>query len=287
MRNIIFQCSKRIMSHVSSGDRAYLTDSDSYGDVNRTTILGVPGVVVYDDEGGVTAYCGTEASSASVVNKTTGKNGKGVDVSMPTDVKSEGTEVLAALEIEPEKQSILFVKFMGMFSKEQRRAYIDEWNEKKNDPVEKETFLNGLITDLEDDEVFITNEGKKAFIGIEEEVQHKMFSKLLTTLDASERESYIIQWMQVKNDKYKKEEFLQGMYELLMDDDDYIVMEGKKALTKVFISTSEQTNLFNKFLEVVDPSTRSDLVKEWRSVRRSKSRKGFFLKNLIGLIGTD
>ena len=267
------------MSHVSSGDRAYLVDSDSYGDVNRTTFLGIPGVVLSTDDGNTSAFCG-ESAKTTVVNKTTGKNGNGSSVTIPTDVKSEGVAVLAAMNISPENQKLMFVKFMGMFSKLERRAYMDEWVTVKDDDVQKTIFLNKLVTDLDDDEVFIQTEGKKALLGIDPEVQKKMFTQFLTTVDKSTREQYILQWMIVKNDVKKKEEFLQGMYELLMDDDDYILMEGRKSMTELKISYSEQVRLFQKLLNNIPSDTRRTLVVKWRSIRRSRSQKALFLKRI-------
>lgn len=274
------------MSHVVSGDRAYLVDSDSYGDVGRTKFLGITGIVLSDDNGNFSAFCGEKANT-SVVNKTTGKNGKGTAISMPTDVKSEGVEVLASMNISPENQRLMFVKFMGMFSKEQRRAYMDEWITVKNDDAQKNIFLNALVQDLDDDEVFIQTEGKKALIGIDPDVQKKMFTKLLTVVDKTTREQYIIQWMIVKNDKNKKEEFLQGMYEQLMDDDDYILMEGRKSMSELKIPYTEQVRLFQKLLQSVSQDTRGELVGKWRKIRKSKSQRALFLKELIGLIETS
>lgn len=273
------------MSHITRGDRVYIVDSDSYGDVNRTTFLGKQGSVLVADDGTLGGFTSTETNE-KIVNQTTGKNGLGVAIETPMDVKNEGVSILDAMNITSEQQSLMFSKFMAMFNKEERRAYVKDWKEKESDPVQRTLFLNNLVEDLDDDEVFITNEGTKALVDIEPEIQKKMFTKFLTTVDKKTREAYILEWVVSKNDKEKKDDFLQKMYELLMDDEDYIKMEGRKALSTIKMSYREQLTVFSRFLRVSTGQQREDYVKEWRSVRRSKSKRVFFLKNFIGLVET-
>lgn len=274
------------MTHVASGDRVYMVDSDSYGDVKRTTFLGKTGVVLSNDDGSLGGFSEKETRT-NIVNKTTKKNGLGETVEPPMDVRVEGIPILAAMNISPENQRFMFVKFMGMFTKEQRREYVSEWKEKKDDPVQRTLFLNNLIEALDDDEVFISNEGKKALVEIEPEVQQKMFAKFLATVDKTTRQKYILEWVLSKNDREKKDAFLQKMYELLMEDEDYIKLEGRKALTSLNISTVEQKQIFSKFLRVSSVQERKTYRSEWVKVRRSRSKTIFFLKNFIGLMGAD
>lgn len=274
------------MTHVSSGDRVYMVDSDTYGDVKRTTFLGKPGVVLANDDGSLGGFSQKETRT-NIVNKTTKKNGLGQTIEPPMDVRVEGVPILGAMNISPANQRFMFVKFMGMFPKEQRRAYVREWKEKKDDPVQRTLFLNNLIEALDDDEVFITNEGRKGLIEVEPEVQKKMFAKFLTTVDKSTRQQYILEWVLSKNNKKNKDAFLQKMYELLMDDEDYIKMEGRKALTSIKIPIRDQYQIFSRFLRVSSVEDRRTYIREWRKVRRSRSKAVFFLKNFIGLVGTD
>ena len=202
------------------------------------------------------------------------------------DVRVEGVSILGALNIDPEQQRLMFVKFMGMFSKAERRAYVTEWIEKRDDPAQRTIFLNNIVEALDDDEVFIRSEGRKAFFDIEEGVQKKMFTRFLTTVDKATREGYILEWVVAKNNSVTREEFLQKMYEILMDDEDYIQFEGRKALDSLRIPVSEQRAIFSKFLTVSSVQDRKDYITEWRRVRRSRSKRNFFLKNFIGLVGS-
>ena len=270
------------MSHVTLGERVYMKDTDMFGDVDRTTVLGVEAVSLVDDEGTTKAFFGANKESA-IVKKDTGVDGTGVAVDVPTDVREEGADVLTAMNIAPEEQSLKFAKFMGMFDQATRRAYMDEWVAKKDDVAERETFLQNMMDALDDDETFITNQGGQALAGVDPGVRQYMFERLLTTLTKAERESLILEWMAVKNSPDKKEEFLQGMYELLMDDDDYIAMEGRKALTRLRILADEQAEIFTKFMTTVSVEDRAKYAAEYRKVRTSASEKKKLLKYLVNL----
>lgn len=273
------------MSHVTKGDRVYLVDSDAYGDVERTTFLGKPGAVLYNDDGTLEGYTEKDTKS-NIVAKSTGKNGLGVVIETPLDVRVEGVSILDAMNIDPADQKLMFAKFMGMFSKSERRAYVTDWNAKKDDPVQRTLFLNNIVEDLDDDEVFIATEGTKALIEVEPEVQKTMFAKFLSTTDKKSREALILEWLMSKNDKDKKDAFLQKMYEVLMEDDDYIKMEGRKSLSSLNIGHSDQVDIFEKFLQTTSPEERRNYRAEWVRVRRSPSQRDFFLKNFLGLINT-
>lgn len=270
------------MSHVTLGERVYVRGTDMFGDVERKTVLGIEAVSIVDDEGTTKAFFGTNKESA-IVKKDTGVDGTGTSVNVPVDVREEGVNVLTAMNISPDQQRLKFAKFMGMFDQATRRAYMDEWVVKKDDTAQREAFLQGLMDALDDDESFITNQGGQALAGVEPDVRQYMFDRLLTTLTKAERESLILEWMAVKNSSDKKEEFLQGMYELLMDDDDYIAMEGGRALTSLRILADEQTEIFTKFMTTVTPQDRAKYTAEYRKVRTSASKKKKLLQYLINL----
>lgn len=274
------------MAHVTLGERVFVKGTDMFGDVTRTTVLGVEAVSLVDDEGNTKAFFGTNKESA-IVKKDTGEDGNGTTVDVPVDVREEGVSVLTAMNIAPEDQRMKFAKFMGMFDQATRRAYMDEWVAKKDDSAERDAFLQGLMTALDDDETFITNQGGQALAGVDPAVRQYMFERLLTTLTKEERESLILEWMNVKNSPDQKEEFLQGMYELLMDDDDYIAMEGRKAFTSLRILADEQNEIFTKFMTNVSAEDRVSYVVEYRKVRKSASLKKKLLKQLIVLAEGD
>lgn len=272
----------KTMSHVTLGERVYVKGTDMFGDVERTTVLGVEAVSLVDDEGTTKAFFGTNKESA-IVKKDTGVDGTGATVDVPVDVREEGVNVLTAMNISPEDQRLKFAKFMGMFDQATRRSYMDEWVAKKDDTAQREAFLQGLMDALDDDEAFIANQGGQALAGVEPDVRQYMFERLLTTLTKAERDSLILEWMEVKNSSDKKEEFLQGMYELLMDDDDYIAMEGRKAFTSLRILGDEQTKIFTKFMTTVSAEDRAKYTAEYRQVRTSASKKKKLLQDLINL----
>ncbi|CAM9091841.1 unnamed protein product [Ectocarpus sp. 12 AP-2014] len=273
------------MAHVALGERVYVKGSDMYGDVNRTTVLGVTAVSLVDDEGVTKAFFGSKMETG-VVAKSSGLDGSGAKVDLPVDVRQEGAEVLTALNISPEDQATKFSKFMGMFDQATRRAYMEDWVAKKDDPAQRATFLQGILSDLDDDDLFITTQGNSALAHIDEEVRQKMFQRLLTDLTKEQREGLILEWMAVKHYPDRREEFLQGMYELLMDDDDYIAMEGRKAFTELRILAEEQAAIFTKFMTTVSAEDRATYVADYRKVRTTKSQKKKLLQYLIDLTKT-
>ncbi len=271
------------MPHVTLGERVYVKGTDMFGDVTRTTVLGVEAVSIVDDEGTTKAFFGTNLDTG-IVGKEVGVDGTGTAVDVPVDVRQEGVAVLTALNIPPDRQRLTFVKFMGMFDQATRRGYMDEWVLKKDDPAQSAAFLQGLLADLDDDEAFITRQGNMALSGVEENVRQKMFGRMLTVLTKEEREALIIEYMTTKNHPDKLEDFLQSMYELLMDDDDYIAMEGRKAFTKLRILADKQTEIFTNFMTTVSAWDRAQYVAEYRKVRKSESEKSRLLRNLIGRV---
>lgn len=275
----------KTMSHVTLGERVYVKGTDMFGDVTRTTVLGVDAVSLVDDEGTAKAFFGTTAKTV-LVPKTTGVDGTVAQVTVPVDVKEEGIEVPTAMNIPPEEQHLRFVKFMGMFDQQTRRAYMEDWVTKKDDADQRAAFVQGLMHDLDDDMEFITVVGNQALAAVEPEVRQYMFQRMLTTLSKEERESLILDWIQVKNYPLKKEDFLQSKYELLMDDDDYIAMEGKKAFTKLRILADEQTEIFTQFMANVSAEDRASYVVEYRKVRAIASEKKRLLEHLIKLAGS-
>ena len=274
------------MTQFTPGERVYVKGTDMFGDIERTTVLGVKAVSLVDDEGTTKAFFGTTVATG-IVGKTTGVDGTGAAVTVPVDVREEGIDVLTAMNITPGEQRLKFVKFMGMFDQATRRAYMEEWVAKKDDPVQRTAFVQGLMHDLDDDTAFIMAVGNQALDHVDPDVRQYMFQRMLTTLSKEERESLILEWMAVKNYPAKKEEFLQGMYELLMDDDDYIAIEGRKAFTKLRILADKQTEIFSKFMTNVSAEDRASYVVEYRKVRNSPSEKKKLLEQLIVLAASD
>lgn len=94
--------------------------------------------------------------------------------------------------------------------------------------------------------------------------------------------------MIVKNHRKEKEEFLHEMYNKLMSPEEYIKVEGIKALSEMGVNSEKQGELFAKFLQTSDDATKAGFIAEWKKVRSSKSRRHEFLKNVIaGIQGGD
>lgn len=143
------------MPHLTLGERVYVKGTNMFGDVTRTTVLGVEAVSIMDDEGTTKAFFGASVDTG-IVGKTSGVDGTGATVDVPVDVRQEGVAVLTASNVPPAEQPLKFVKFMGMFDQATRRAYMDDWVIKKDDPTQRAAFVQGLLADLDDDEAFIT-----------------------------------------------------------------------------------------------------------------------------------
>lgn len=126
-----------------------------------------------------------------------------------------------------------------------------------------------------------------ALSAVEPAVRQEMFGRMLTVLTKEEREALIIEYMAVENHPDQLEDFLQGMYELLMDDDEYIAMEGRKAFTSLRNLADEQTEIFTKFMTTVSAWDRAKYVAECRKVRKSDAEKKKLLQYLINLARDD
>lgn len=100
------------MSQVQVGDRAFLKDSGIFGDVQRTTVLGLANCpVVQRDDGEVYAFLGS--ATTEVVNKQTGSDGKST-VEVPVDVRLVGIDLLTAHGTPADVQTRMFDNFIAL-----------------------------------------------------------------------------------------------------------------------------------------------------------------------------
>lgn len=270
------------MSHVDVGERVFVQSDDMFGDVTRTTVLGINAIGLVDDEGVTRAFFGSKARS-DIAQKGSGQTGDGVTVDVPLDVKTEGAGVLSAMNISPAEQGLMFIKFMGMFDKVTRRAYMGEWVKVRDDPTQRAAFLQKIKDDLSDEEAFVRIQGNKVLASLEPKVRQAMFERMMTLLTKEERESLILEWTSVRNFPHREEEFLQGMYELLMDDDDYIEMEGRRQFTALRILADRQSEIFQSFMTTVSAEDRAKYVAEYRKVRNNPSKRKAMIESLISI----
>lgn len=133
--------------HVSAGDRVYVTSAKSFGDVVKTSVLGTDAVVVECDDGSLRAVCGDKLLE-EVVDKSTSKNGKGSQKTLPTDVKVIGPAVLQTFGVDEPTRAALFQKFIVLDEGVQleKATY---WEQNKDDPAKMSTFLPELMSLLE------------------------------------------------------------------------------------------------------------------------------------------
>lgn len=262
------------------GDRVYISSTQEFGTVTKLKFLGKPGIVISSDIGDILAF-NDKRANAEIYNKETGTNGDGDVIEIPVDVSMEGTEILTGLNISDTQQKLFFLKFTIGLSQEEKEGYINEFNSVKDDETQRQAFVEGLISELDDDTNLVQSAGSKALFDIEDEIRGNMFSKILTDFSKEEREELILEWMGVKNNRKEKEEFLHKMYSQLMTDDEFIKVEGIRALSSLGINGDEQSILFSKFLSETDDQTKQAFIAEWEEVRSSPSKSREFLRNVI------
>lgn len=151
----------------------------------------------------------------------------------------------------------------------------------KDDETKKQAFLTDILSALENESSLVQSEGSKALFDIQAEIRGHMFQKLLTEFSKEQREGLILEWIQVKNERKAKEKFLHNMYTQFMEEDEYIQVEGIRALSEFGLNSDKQKALFAKFLHESTPETKVGFIAEWKKVRSSKSRRHVFLKNTI------
>lgn len=270
----------------SIGQRVFVGETGEYGTVTKTRFLGKYGLKIQKDSGSIMAY-ETKHATADIYDKETGTNGNGETIEPPMDVKTDGIELLTSLNIPEDKQTLYFFKFAVGLSAQEQHTYINEFNSVKDDDTAKQTFIDRLMSDLEDDSSFVQSEGGKALFNIEDGIRASMSQKLFSEFSKEQREALILEWMSIKNFKHQKAEFLHKMYTDLMTSDEFIRVEGIKALSELGLNVEQQSVLFTKFLTESDEQTKKTFIEDWEKVRSSRSRRREFLKNIIAALQAD
>ena len=258
--------------HVAKGARTYLPGKKTYGDVVRTSMLGTDAIIVECDDGSMQAFCG-DAILESVVDKATKKNGKGIDIDIPTDVKVIGPAVLESIGLDEVTRGALFQKFMVLdeVTRLEKAAY---WELHQADQAKMDVFLPELMTLLGEDTLYIQTQSAKLLKHLDQATRDVMLAKFMTDTTEEQRKAFILQFTHVRNDKFKTEEFVQGMYALLLDDVTYITIEFKKALGKKNITGSDATQLIDEFLQNTSDAIKTKVVTAWRRYKMYRSKRG-------------
>lgn len=259
------------MPHVSEGARTYLPGTDKYGNVVRTTVLGTPAIVVECDDGSMKAFCG-DGVNEEVYDKETGKNGKGATLELPTDVAVIGPDVLASVGLDAQNQMALFQKFM-VLEPTLRREKAKYWEEHKDDAEKMAEFLPELMELLGADTLYIETQAGKVLGHLDNDTRAKMMTDFMNVTTEDDRMAMIIRYTAVSKDKIQKEEFLQDMYKLVLDNGTYITMEFQKSLCR-HVSEETISSLTESFLSKNDDSLINDIVETWRSFKYYTSSRG-------------
>lgn len=262
------------------GDRVYISSTKIFGTVTKNTFLGKPGVLLLSDTGDSLAF-NEQRANAEIYSKESRSNNDGDVIELPMDVREEGSGILTSLNISPVEQKLFFLKYIIGLSQETQEARINEFNNVKDDEVLKQEFLDGLLAELESDQALVQTEGATALFDIQDEIRTSMSQKLMTEITQEQRETLMLEWMATKNERKGKEKFLHEMYVNLMSDDQYILTEGIKSMSEYGLDGERQKALFAKFLQTSASATKTSFIAEWKQVRGSKSRRRFFLKNII------
>lgn len=254
--------------HVSKGSRVFLTSLKMFGEVKKMGALGTDAVVVQCDDGSLHVVCG-ENLQHDVVDKESSKNGSGSSVEIPTDVQVVGQQVLSDFGVDEETRAALFQKFMVLDEgvRLEKAAY---WEANKDDKSKMNDFLSELLTLLESDTAFIQAKSAKLLGHLDTETRSTMLTNMMSSTTEAERKAMILQYTAIQNDRKQVAEFLQGMFELLLDNKTYIRNELRKAL----VSQEESTPMIEAFLDKSSEAEIDKLVEDWRKLKLYRSGAG-------------
>lgn len=254
------------------GSRVFLTPLKMFGEVTRTSTLGTDAVVTQCDDGSLRVVYGGKVDS-DVVEKDTSKNKAGEVITIPTDVRIVGDEVLEKFGVDQQTRAALFQKFL-LLEESVRLEKASYWELHKNDNDKMATFIPELLVLLEEDTNFIQNKSAKILKRFDTETREKMLTKLMTVTTKEDRTALILQFTSVQNDRYKKQDFVQNMLELLLDNKTYIRYEFKATLEKLNIFEEESTTMIETFLTSSTDSQIEQVVSQWRKLKLYRSAAG-------------
>jgi len=266
--------------HVQKGDRVYLLDTLCFGNVNRTKILGVSsGVSITVDNGELHVFTG-DRLKGNIVNVETGKDGYDVDIDIPSDVRLIGQEVLTGLGIDPISQLSLFQKFMAL-SNEERLESSSQWDLISSDPENRDVYIQNIMDTLEDDTVFIQKQSAKLLSHLSDEMKGYMLTRMFQITTVEDRKNFIVQFYSIQNDKKKTELFVQALYEILLDNSDYLRVEFER-FGKKFHTPEQLSNKIDSFLSGTTESEKEDIISNWRDHHKFiSSTAPLFVRNVL------
>lgn len=260
--------------HVSKGTRVYLSKQKMFGDVVKTKMLGTDAVVVQCDNGSLQVACGKDVLE-EVVDKSTSKNGRGSSRTLPTDVKVIGPQVLESFGVDEQTRAVLFQKFM-VLEESVRLEKATYWEVNRDNAEAMSSFLPELLSLIGEDTLFIQRKSARLLRHLDHETREVMLQNMMSKTTEEERKTMIMHYTSVQSDRRKLLEFLQDMYELLLDDKTYLKMEFNKAFTesKNKVVRGVTAEAITNFLESSSESLRAKVVAIWRKRKYYRSRRG-------------
>ena len=133
---------------VTVGARTYLQDVETFGNIQRTSVLGLANSPVIGlDTGRSVAYFG--AQRTKVVDAVEQKDiATGTSVAVPLDVKTVGYEQLTQLGVPADQQTAALLKW-DQLSADARATHISQWLAvDKTDTSAVTTFVTDLMSIL-------------------------------------------------------------------------------------------------------------------------------------------
>lgn len=257
--------------HVSKGARVFIPSIDMFGEITRTSALGGTAAAVLCDDGVLRLFCG-ELMRTDVVDKDTQKDGNGAVQPVSTDVRTVGPPILDSFGVDDETKAVLFQKFM-VLEENVRKEKASFWEANKDNQTVMSTFIPELLELLGDDTAFIQAKSERLLRDVDESVKSKMLTNMMTKPE-EDRKALIMHYTSIQNDAIKVDEFLQNMFELLLEDGDYLVMELKKALRKLLIDEAECVRLTSNFIANTTAEEQAEVASTWRTAKFYRSKKG-------------
>lgn len=265
---------------VSKGSRVFVKSVKMFGEVTKMGALGTDAVVVKCDDGSLHVMCG-ENVKGDIVEKDTSKDGNGVEVPLPIDVRVIGPDILESFGVDEQTRATLFQKFL-LLDESVRLEKATYWETNKNDQAKMTTFLQELTVLLKADDTFIQTKSEKLLKHLGADTRETMLTNMMASTTEDERKAMIMEYTSIQNDRKKVSEFLQGMYELLLDNKSYITSEFTRALTTIRMFEEESTPLITEFLANTSSAEQDDIAQEWRKRKLYRSPAGAaYARNLV------
>lgn len=254
-------------------NRTFIKENYQFGEIQRTNVLGLSGsMALLKDDGLIELFAGKRQKEV-IVDIETGKDGNGNDYAVPEDVRNFGTPVLNSIGItNVNDQEALFQKY-AVLSETDRMEKLKIWEQNSEDETNRNIFLDNLLTLLADDHLYLSTQSDLWISYVREDIRSQMMTNFFASTNEEQRKDFIVQFTAVKNDRRKREEFLQLLFQMLLDDDTYIQIELEKYAKKYYVNPTLSDKI-ESFFSNTTIQQRKDIVNYWRFHKLFISKKG-------------